>query len=167
MNETEFWSLIEASVRAVASKTLPSRCEAQADLLQRKLARRSPEEILEFETLFVNLMDTAFREDLWAAAYVICGGCSNDSFQYFRAWLIGQGRKRFEDALEDPETLATIPKGSPARCEAMLYVGLLAYRDVAGEKMPTVYLKNELQGEAWSEEDLPTMYPKLWAKFSD
>jgi hypothetical protein len=31
--------------------------------------------------------------DQWGAAYLANGGCSDDGFDYFRGWLIGQGRK--------------------------------------------------------------------------
>jgi hypothetical protein len=41
------------------------------------------------------------------------GGCSDDGFEYFRAWLLAQGRDTFEKALEDPDTLAALedPEG--------------------------------------------------------
>ena len=38
-------------------------------------------------------MDDSYRWDLWGAAYLANGGCSDDGFDYFRGWLIGQGRK--------------------------------------------------------------------------
>lgn len=34
-----------------------------------------------------------YRRDLWAAAYIIGGGCSDDSFIDFRAGLIAQGHE--------------------------------------------------------------------------
>lgn len=39
-----------------------------------------------------------YRYDLWAAAYLIGGGCSDDSFTDFRAGLIGQGCDWYEQA---------------------------------------------------------------------
>jgi Protein of unknown function (DUF4240) len=43
---------------------------------------------------------------LWGAAYVIDGGCSDDGFDYFRAYLISRGRAVFEAAMADPDSLA-------------------------------------------------------------
>jgi Protein of unknown function (DUF4240) len=40
------------------------------------------------------------------AAYVINGGCGDDSFQDFRASLIFRGRTSFRNAVTDPESLA-------------------------------------------------------------
>ncbi len=37
---------------------------------------------------------------------VVNGGCSDDGFEYFRGWLIGQGGAYFEAALKDPERAA-------------------------------------------------------------
>jgi hypothetical protein len=35
------------------------------------------------------LMDRSYRNDLWAAGYLINGGCSDDGFDYFRGWRAG------------------------------------------------------------------------------
>ncbi len=51
-------------------------------------------------------MDKAFTHSLWAAAYIIGGGCSDDAFADFRATLISHGRATFERVLKNPETLA-------------------------------------------------------------
>ena len=45
---------------------------------------------------------------MWGAAYVIHGGCSDDGFEYFRRWLISRGRKAYEAALADPDSLAQL-----------------------------------------------------------
>jgi hypothetical protein len=48
-------------------------------------------------------MNRAYPWDLWGAAFVINGGCSDDGCERFRARLIMQGRDVFERALDDPE----------------------------------------------------------------
>jgi hypothetical protein len=45
---------------------------------------------------------------LWGAACVINGGCSDDCFDYFRAYLISRGREVFEAAVADPDSLASV-----------------------------------------------------------
>ena len=53
-------------------------------------------------------MAEAYRWDLWAAAYLIQGGCSDDGFEYFCDWLISLGKHRFEAALRNPDSLAEV-----------------------------------------------------------
>jgi hypothetical protein len=53
--------------------------------------------------------------DQWGAAYLANGGCSDDGFDYFRGWLIGQGRKVYETVLADPDSLAAHADGRDRR----------------------------------------------------
>src|SRR5205823_6840092 len=48
-----------------------------------------------------------YRHDMWAGAYLIGGGCSDDGFISFRARLIAQGRDWYKKA--SPDSLPTIP----------------------------------------------------------
>jgi hypothetical protein len=57
-------------------------------------------------------MSCSYLGSLWAAAYRINGDCSDDGFDYFRDWLITQGRDMFEAAVADPDALAD---NSPVR----------------------------------------------------
>ena len=54
-------------------------------------------------------MDRAYRQELWGAAYLINGGCSDDGFVYFLGWLIAQGRDVYQAALPDPDSLVSHP----------------------------------------------------------
>ena len=53
-------------------------------------------------------MADSYRSSLWAAVYVINGGCSHDGFDYFRGWLMLQGRETFGQAVADPGSLADL-----------------------------------------------------------
>src|SRR5262245_42549561 len=101
MDRSAFWQLIEVSRQEAAGN-----CMRQGSLLTDRLSRLPPDEIIEFQRLLVEFMDLSYTNDLWAAAYIINGGCSNDCFDYFRAWLIGQGESVFNNAMTDAETLA-------------------------------------------------------------
>ncbi|MEU1251459.1 DUF4240 domain-containing protein [Micromonospora arida] len=48
--------------------------------------------------------------DVWAAAYLIGGGCSDDSFIDFRAGVIALGREWYERVLASPTDWLTIPR---------------------------------------------------------
>lgn len=73
----------------------------------------------------------AYRWDLWAAAYVINGGASDDGFAYFLGWLMAQGRTRWEATLADPDSLADVVDADAGDLdgEEMLYVAPRAAED--------------------------------------
>src|SRR5437764_1027803 len=83
-------------------------------------------------------------------------GCSDDSFECFRCWLIGQGRAYFEAALASPRRAADgIKPGDDAECEELLYVAGDAYEEATGEaEMPRSARKRpaEPAGEEWDED---------------
>jgi Protein of unknown function (DUF4240) len=63
--------------------------------------------------------DSTFQEhqrglntwDLWGAAYVINGGCSDDDFTDFRSWVVSQGRDTYLRAYADPDSLVEVLPG--------------------------------------------------------
>lgn len=100
MDTDEFWSIV-GTARSMTTEDLPFH-EALVDLL----ARRSPQDILRYQERFDALQGAVYRWDVWAAAYLIGGGCSDDSFTDFRAGLIAQGREWYERAAAVPDSLA-------------------------------------------------------------
>jgi hypothetical protein len=161
MDAPTFWNLIATSKEAGRDDV-----DRQIEVLTETLATLPPEEIVAFDRTFRALMATAYRWDLWAAAYIINGGCSDDGFEYFRAWLIAQGERVFRDALSDPETL--VDRADPdAEAEGMLYAAATAYESRVGAHLPDAEsFPSDPAGEPWDDEDLHQMYPKLWTKFS-
>ncbi len=140
MDSKDFWKLID-DARALV--TDPADAEDVADRISDLLAERPAHEIVAAQQLLWDLMAASYRAPLWAAAYTVNGGCSDDGFDYFRGWLIGQGREVFERVVADPDALAELPviKDAAAddeevECERMLGVAWDAYRRVAGEQLP-------------------------------
>ena len=112
----------------------------------------------------------AYRWDLWAAAFVINGGASEDGFEYFRGWLIAQGEGLYQIALRYPDNLADYvePDFDQAKCEELLYVAQKAYEDKTGTKMPEQQkLFPEIVGQRWENEDeLDALLARLSAKMA-
>jgi hypothetical protein len=54
------------------------------EALRTELRALSLDEIIAFEVAFRRYLNEAYTWDLWGAAYVIHGGCSDDGFEYFR-----------------------------------------------------------------------------------
>ncbi|OEJ29900.1 hypothetical protein AS594_33615 [Streptomyces agglomeratus] len=140
MHTEQFWNLIEqARIQAVDSCDA-DEVAAQATAL---LATREPQQILDAQQILWDLMATSYQAPLWAAAYLINGGCSDDGFDYFRGWLIAQGRTAFEQAVADADRLAKLPAVHAAAAEEMelegeqsLSIAWDAYEKATGTDMP-------------------------------
>lgn len=65
VDEAEFWAIIE---RAATPSDLHS-----------ELGTLTEDQLLEFEHHHARYIDQAYTWDLWGAAYVINGGCSDDT----------------------------------------------------------------------------------------
>ncbi len=171
LSEERFWQLIdEARQRGRAN------CIKTAQALTHSLSQLSEDEVLGFELRFEQKMVASYRHDLWAVAYLANGGSSDDGFTYFRAWLIGQGRDRFEAALKHaPDAVTGYSRSffgrlfdEPAfECEALLYPSLETYQRMTGSLPPTGLVSHppEPAGVPWREEDLPKLYPELYRRF--
>lgn len=138
MSVDRFWNLVERA-RALADDSGDAERVAQATLAL--LVELPAAEVAALAQPLRDLCAASYRWDLWGAAYLLNGGCSDDGFEYFRGWLIAQGREVFERALEDPDTLADLPlvrRGAAAgdppvlECESMYGVVRQAYRMLTG-----------------------------------
>jgi hypothetical protein len=165
MKEAEFWRIIEMT--KIASN---GNDEKQVGLLIEYLSQLNEGEILEFDKLFVMYQEEAYDWRLWGAAYIIEGGCSDDCFTDFLVWLTVQGREVYEQALANPDSLADyVVIGQPIDIPEMRYVTHKAYEAKTGrnDMLHRAWSRIEPTGEAFKEEDLPQMYPKLEAKFNN
>ena len=170
MDESEFWGIVEAS-KAESGGTFDGHIE----VLTARLSALAPEKIVEFQGVFSALQDRAYSWDLWGAAFVINGGCSDDGFTDFRSWLISMGRNTFERALSDPESLVEITLGNDGEEDASFeefgYVAAQAYEASTGKELPHPErdFPEKPSGEPWEEdeEELAGRYPKLFAKYGD
>lgn len=148
MDEATFWNVIDTAVRDADGDM-----EQAEESLLRDLSSREPAAIEHFQQILQSKLDDAYLWDLWGAAYIINGGCSDDSFEYFRCWLISRGRAVYEAAIANPDSSADL--ASPGEFESLLYVALRAYEKVAGSKMPRrprVPLR-EPKGIGWDFDD--------------
>jgi len=162
MDVTSFWSLIKKSKRGAED------CDEQAENLAALLTKIEPQEIVDFDRHMRQRLVEAYRWDLWAVAYIINGGCSDDCFEYFRGWLIAQGKEYFEAALLNPENAAKrISAGDEVECERILYAASEAYEQKVGQQLPPsgITQPSEPMGQEWEEDKVEQLYPKLAKKF--
>jgi hypothetical protein len=134
------WDLIKAARGQVRD---PADAEAVAARAAMLLSARSRGEIVSADEVLWGLMADSYRNPLWAAAYLINGGCSDDGFEYFRGWLIMQGREVYERVVANPDALVDLAgiraKAASRRlveCEDTLHIASRAYRAATGEEFP-------------------------------
>jgi Protein of unknown function (DUF4240) len=136
----QFWALIEDARCQVPGTADGEAIAARATVLLQAFPR---EEIVAAGQILWELMAESYRGPLWAAAYMINGGCSDDGFDDFRGWLITQGRAVFERTVADPDALADLPviraeapRGAHLGCENTLYIAFRAHLAATGTEYP-------------------------------
>lgn len=137
MDKNEFWELIQGSFREADWAT-----DKQMEILIDKLSNYSQEEILKFASIYQVYSNESYKNKLWAAAYVMNGGCSDDCFDYFRAWLISRGEEPYLNALKDPDSIADLdiaPDCEYFENEYMLSVPLRAFIKKTGNDDINLY----------------------------
>ncbi|NEC92543.1 DUF4240 domain-containing protein [Streptomyces sp. SID12501] len=171
MDETEFWKLVDATREAAEGDP-----EDQADLLVEQLLQLDPDSVLDFARHFEARYNRAYRWDLWGAARVLLDGADDDAFDFFRCWLIGQGREVFEGALHgDPDSLADLLDDFDPEIdgdgEELGYAADEAYEQLTGTVAPDLGIppaSAEPEGTPIALADegaLADRYPKLWQRF--
>ena len=172
MESHEFWRLVEEarapgrSAQGVVAALVPA------------LAALEPSQIEGFQGWLDAYRYAAARKELWAAAFYVKGGCSDDSFDYFRAWLIAQGQEVFLAAMHDPGSLAEHRwPGGDSRwpsmsCEPMMSAPRRAYELVTGKKMGWERVNPRVEEESqwpadriadynWTDADTIALFPAL------
>ena len=160
MNERRFWQIIESGLTKARDDQ-----DTYLGEVARKLNRLRPEQIFEFQGLFDQKMADAHSWLLWGAAYLINGGCSDDGFVYFCAWLISQGQKIYSAAIENPNVLATIvdPDRGDYEFEELWGIAREVYEDKVGNEMPATpgEWPGQPYGERWDFDDDEAMKKRL------
>jgi hypothetical protein len=167
MTKDEFWEHIRATRRIDP--------EEHAERLAARLARLSVEDILSFGRWWHRMEVAAYSWELWGAAYLINGGCSDDGFEYFCNWLILQGQAVYEAALKEPDSLAKALRGEaevevecyPAYDAYCAITGRADYADALGRQFPDLPEQPPLKKD-WDFDDTDSMrerYPRLYAAY--
>lgn len=166
MNEDIFWQIIADSRRGDPSQ------EEQQEKLTAKLASLTPAEIIGFHLTMDRLLDDIHTSSTWCAAYIMNGGCSDDGFDYFCAWVLSLGKETYYVAKKDPDNLVSVMQedSDEHEFEDMLYVATEAYETKTGksiyDQLPQLNRKNADVEIEWDEEDPESMQkicPRLFA----
>lgn len=182
MDTVSFWKIIDN-----AFLTAQFNNKIKASKILNDLSNFTPQQIINFELILRQILNEANDWKIVGAQTVIESGAGDDSFIYFRCWLISLGRKIFYEVLKNPDYLATIeiPLDKTGNYPKVWFEELLPMADRAYEiatnmekdisKYPrSIEYKKELdydhwgsytRGIEWDENDLPKLYPNLWKRF--
>lgn len=159
MTIDQFWNIIDEA-HAGANDDM----ERKSELLEEQLEELSDEDLHAFLKHFDKAIDDAYTWELWAAIYIVRGGCGDDSFMDFRATLVSHGREIYQKVLANPESLADFGKKSD---EYWVYEGFqYVPMDVVEERFgdtPDRYAPapDEPSGREWNEDKVNDLYPRL------
>jgi hypothetical protein len=163
MTIDEFWRMIDA-VHDASGGDMDRKCE----LLRVRLDKLSDQDLRDFFQHFDAADANAYTWPLWGAAYVMNGGCSDDAFSDFRATLISYGRKVYEAALADPDSLADLDFEDE---EDICYEGFQYVKNEVAEarfgEIPEIRgsFPSNPSGEEWDDETVWNFYPRLSVKY--
>src|SRR3954447_26889706 len=108
MESAAFWTLVDRS-----RQEAPDDLDDQYEKLKELLAELPADEVLSFHSAFVDANLALYTWDLWAAATVMLGWCSDDVFTDFRSWVISRGRETYLRVAADPDALADVELDDP------------------------------------------------------
>jgi Protein of unknown function (DUF4240) len=162
----QIWTLID-SIRSASAGDFLNR-------FSKRLLELKKSELRTHVSQFNKLLKSSNRWTLWGAAYLMNGGCSDDGFLYWRCWLIAQGRKVYEAALQDADSLSDAKLRFGRSDEFELEEILDAFDDA----QDAVHLESDVlsdsssdpRGKRWDIEDEDQArwrLPKLWNKYSE
>lgn len=155
-----FWAIVE-------------RHRGDAEAVTAALVKLPAAEIEAWNRIYHELHARLHHWDLWGAAYVINGGCSDDGFHYFKAWVIGKGRRVYQTALTAPDELGPFvteqDQESGCENEDLNYSADKAYEEQGGAQGALSHPSNESsdpRGQPWDETELAGRLPQLSKRFS-
>lgn len=169
----DMWAVIDAA-RAAKPKTQKAFLKA----CQKELAGLTVEQLRDFKRQVRAAVKAANTWDLWCAAYLLNGGCSDDGFEYFREWLVAQGRAVYDAAIKNPDSLATatLTLGKPGEfeLEGLEMVPAEVYSAECDGYCPDNLTSSSFppqpKGKRWDEDDeveLKRRVPNLYAKYGE
>lgn len=166
MTVDQFWNLIDR-VHSVSEGDMDKKCA----LLKQELLNLPVAEVLSWQAHFDEAIDTAYTWPLWGVAYIMNGGCSDDSFMDFRATLISIGRETYEAAVEHPDSLAALDLEIDEEFiyEGFQYVPAEALEQLApGQKFPRYQPHPKTPaGEHWEEHSVNHLFPRVSEKYAE
>lgn len=174
LDENVYWGLIANSLKE------SNNPEDQEIYLVNEIEKLTPKEIIGFRLRTDKLLFDSYTSDLWCAAYIMDGGCSDAGFDYFRCWLISRGKDIFYKAKANPDTLIDMVQEGQRiyEFEGFWYVAVNAFKNTTHKELYSYidyesFVTNDenypLLNFTWNVDEpqsmkkvCPVLYEKLW-----
>lgn len=158
MADDRFWALIDQARAG-------SQASASAQQLTRVVEGLNSSEIQDFSYAFYEKLCDLNHWRLWGAGYVISGGMGDDSFHYFRSWIIGKGKAVFEVAHTNPDELGPFVDTREVDNELLEYVPLNVLKKRGIKEDPRDQSDRspdgKPEGEPFDEDTVAASFPRL------
>ena len=180
IDKNSFWKIIEYS-----KELSPKNKELQIDILIDILKEIETEKLVVFRKIREYYYKKSYTSNLWAIAYMLNNGCSDDGFDYYINWLISEGKQKYYDLQENPEKIV---EKYNSRDEINGYsedfglIETIAFEKKHSESIDyqldfdNIYNKfqsdlnifefTEIEFNWKDENDLKQLFPKFYSKFS-
>lgn len=99
LDEDLYWSIINKSLKNTKNQ------DDQEQFLIKEIVKLNPEQIIGFRLRTDKLLYDTYNSEIWCAGYIMNGGCSDDSFEYFRNWIISRGKETYYNSKQNPDNL--------------------------------------------------------------
>lgn len=174
LDEEIFWAVIEDSLKNSNSQ------DKQEAFLIKALSKLPPKDIIGFRLRTDKLLYDTYNSEMWCAAYIVNGGCSDDMFEYFRTWPISRGKDVFYDVKKNPDNLINHLEGASDEdyydFESFWYVALAAFEQTTGKELYDYiddsfttsegnYPAIEFNWEEENPESMKAICPRLYERF--
>ncbi|AWG22467.1 polymerase [Flavobacterium faecale] len=171
--EDQYWAIIEKSKEANVTQAY------QEIFITNELEKLTPKEIIGFRLRTDKLLFDTYKSNLWCAAYIMNGG-TDGGFDYFRCWIIAQGKDAFNKAVANPDSLADlVQEGKESyEFEGFWFVAMNAFMNKTDheiydyidydtfvtndEHYPLITFNWSVDEPKSMEKICPTLFKKLW-----
>jgi hypothetical protein len=174
LDEDLYWSIIEKS------RLEHKNQEDQEVFLSSEIEKLSPKDIIGFRLRTDKLLFDTYNSELWCAAYIMNGGCSDAGFDYFRCWLISKGKDVFYKAKSNPDSLISeVEEGKTSyEFEGFWFVAMNAFLNKTDQEIysyidyenfttndenyPLIDFNWNVDNPQSMEKVCPLLYKKMW-----
>ena len=131
LDENLYWQIVQESLNNSGTQ------DGQQEYLVRRIQKLNPKDIVGFRLRTDKLLYDTYNSEMWCAGYIMNGGCSDDSFEYFRNWVVSKGKDVYYMAKQNPDTLIEqVDKDAEYYdFEDFWYVALVAFKNKTGKDL--------------------------------
>lgn len=173
LDEDLYWQIIDKSLKNTSNQ------DDQEQFLIKEIFNLTPTQIIGFRLRTDKLLYDTYNSEMWCAGYIMNGGCSDDSFEYFRNWVISRGKETYYNAKQNPDNLISeiVEEAEFYDFESFWYVALEAFQHKTGKDLydyidydnfktsEGAYPQFEFTWEEENPESWKKICPKLFEKF--